>query len=311
MAAGSTKVVLAAMAGNGGIAIIKFIAAAFTGSAAMFSEAIHSVVDTGNQALLLVGMKRAARPADAVHPFGYGKELYFWAFVVAILLFSLGAGISIYHGIEKLRDPHPVTNAGWNYAVLGLAVVFEAAAWIVAWREFDRLRGKVPLLRAVRASKDPAVFTVLFEDTAALIGLVVAGLGIYASTSLGMPWADGAASLVIGLILALAAIVLAIETKALLIGEGADPKVVAGIVEIAQRQAFVAGVNEVRTLHFGPRDVLLNISLDAVNSLSAGAVEQGTTRFEAEVKAAHPEVTRIFVEIQARADSPASPVAAT
>ncbi len=275
MAGGSRKVVIAALAGNALIAVTKFGAAAATGSSAMFAEAVHSVVDTGNQALLLVGLKRAARPADAAHPFGYGKEIYFWAFVVAILLFALGAGVSIYEGVAKLRAPHPMEKAGWNYAVLGAAFVFEAAAWTVAMRQFNAVRGKVPILRAVHQSKDPALFTVLFEDSAAMLGLVAAFVGVFCADRLGVVWADGAATVVIGVVLGLAAIGLAIETKGLLIGEAADEGLVADIMGMAGQAAFVDGVNEVRTMHFGPEDVLVNLSVDARDSLSAGGGRGG------------------------------------
>ena len=252
MAGGSTRVVIAALLGNAAIAATKYVAAALTGSSAMFAEAVHSTVDTGNQALLLVGMHRAARPADARHPFGHGMEIYFWAFVVAILLFGLGAGVSFYEGVHKLGNPEPLRNVVWNYVVIGLAIVFEAGAWIVAWREFDRVRGKLPVLRAVRQSKDPALFTVLFEDTAALVGLVAALVGIFAADRLGLLWADGVATLVIGAILATAALLLAIETKSLLIGEAASPALVEDVIGVAGRAGFVEAVNEVRTMHFGP-----------------------------------------------------------
>ena len=165
MASGSTKVVMAALIGNAAIAVTKFIAATVTGSSAMFAEGVHSVVDTGNQALLLFGIKRSSRPADERHPFGYGKEIYFWAFVVAILLFALGAGISFYEGIHKIQDPHPITSAEWNYLVLGLAIIFESIAWWIAYKEFNKVRGNKPIFQAVRQSKDPALFTVLFEDS--------------------------------------------------------------------------------------------------------------------------------------------------
>ncbi len=303
MASGSRKVVIAAMIGNGLIAVTKFAASAFTGSSAMFAEAVHSVVDTGNQALLLYGLRRAARPADAAHPFGYGKEIYFWAFVVAILLFSLGAGISLYEGISKVRAPHGLENAVWNYVVLGLAMVFEAAAWWVAFREFNRVRGKVPILRAVRQSKDPALFTVLFEDSAAMLGLAAAFVGVFCADRLGIAWADGAASIAIGVILASAAIMLAIETKGLLIGEAADDAIVAEIVGMAGQAGFVDAVNEVRTMHFGPDDILVNLSVDARDTLTADVVEAGISRLETEIKARHPAVSRVFIEIQTARDS--------
>jgi cation diffusion facilitator family transporter len=299
VAAGSTKVVIAALLGNAAIATTKYAAAAVTGSSAMFAEAVHSTVDTGNQVLLLVGLRRAARPADPRHPFGHGKELYFWAFVVAVLLFGIGAGVSIYEGFLKLSDPHPITAVGWNYLVIAAAALFEAGAWIVAWREFDRERGGAPILKALRASKDPALFTVIFEDSAALLGLLAAFLGVLASDRLGWLWADAAATLVIGGILACAAVLLAIETKSLLVGEAASPKLVEDIIGAAGRAPFVEAVNEARTIHFGPDDVLVNLSVDARDAMTAGEVERGISALEDEIKARHPEVSRVFVEIQA------------
>jgi cation diffusion facilitator family transporter len=248
-------------------------------------------------------MHRAERPADARHPFGHGMEIYFWAFVVAILLFGLGAGISIYEGIHKLRNPHPLSNVTWNYVVIGIAVVFESGAWMVAWREFEKTRGKLPVLRALRQSKDPALFTVLFEDTAALLGLFAALVGVFCADRLGWLWADGAATLVIGGILASAALIMAIETKSLLIGEAASPRLVDDIIGMAGQARFVEAVNEVRTMHFGPADVLVNLSVDARDQLTAGEVEAGVSRLEAEIKARHAEVSRVFIEIQSAADS--------
>ncbi|MFO1141621.1 MAG: cation diffusion facilitator family transporter [Amaricoccus sp.] len=299
MAEGSTRVVIAALVGNAAIAATKYAAAAATGSSAMFAEAVHSTVDTGNQILLLVGLQRAARPADPRHPFGHGKELYFWAFVVAILLFGIGAGVSIYEGLIKFRDPHPLANVGWNYLVIAIAMVFEAGAWFVAWREFDRERGGRPILATVRQSKDPALFTVLFEDSAAILGLAVALLGVLASDKLGWLRADAVATIAIGGILATAAVLLAIETKSLLIGEGASPALVEDIIGTAGRAPFVEAVNEVRTLHFGPTDVLVNLSVDARDAMTAGEVERGIAALEDEIKARHPEVSRVFIEIQA------------
>jgi cation diffusion facilitator family transporter len=292
-------VVIAALLGNAAIAVTKFVAAAFTGSSAMFAEAVHSVVDTGNQALLLIGLARAERPADARHAFGHGKEIYFWAFVVAMVLFALGAGVAIYEGLHKLADPHPMRNAGWNYLVLGIAFLFEAGAFTVAWREFDKVRGKVPILRAVRQSKDPALFTVLFEDSAAMLGLVVAFVGILCADQLGWLWADGVATLVIGGILAVAAVILANETKSLLIGEAASEDLVQGVMGLAQAAAFVEGVNEARTMHFGPDDVLVNLSVDARDEWTAGAIEAGVSALEATIRQRFPEVSRVFIEIQA------------
>ena len=297
-AQGSKKVIYAALVGNGLIAVTKFGAAAVTGSSAMLSEAVHSVVDTGNQILLLYGLKRAARPADGAHPFGYGMELYFWTFVVAILIFAVGAGISIYEGISKLLAPHPISSPHVNYIVLAIAMVFEAAAWWVAFKEFNRSKGRLGYLAAVRQSKDPTVFTVLFEDSAAMLGLIAAFIGIFLSDRLGMPALDGAASIVIGLILGGTAVLLAYESKGLLIGEGARPAVIAGIRKIASGKAGIERVNELLTMHLGPRDVLLTLSLDFDDQISAGQVERAISEMESEIKAAYPEVTRVFIEAQ-------------
>ena len=198
----STRVIVAALVGNLCIAVAKFTAASFTGSSAMLSEAIHSVVDTGNQWLLLYGIRRSRRPPDAAHPFGYGMEIYFWTFVVAMLVFALGSGLSIYEGVHHIRNPQTLENPTVNYVVLAVAMLFEAGAWGIAFKEMNRGRGRMGLLAAVIRSKDPTVFTVLFEDSAALLGLCVAAIGILASQTLHMPVLDGAASVVIGLILA-------------------------------------------------------------------------------------------------------------
>ena len=241
---GSKKVIYAALAGNGLIAITKFFAAGYTGSSAMLSEAIHSVVDTGNQGLLLYGIKRSQRPADETHPFGYGSEIYFWSFVVAILIFGVGAGVSFYEGVQKLIHPHPISSPVVNYIVLGAAMVFEAVAWYIAYKEFGRVRGNLGLFEAVQRSKDPTLFTVLFEDTAAMLGLIVALFGVAAAHLLGLAWADGAASVAIGVILASTAALLAYETKGLLIGEAAGRKVQLGIRRILTSSPEVNRINE-------------------------------------------------------------------
>jgi cation diffusion facilitator family transporter len=295
---GSKKVIYAALAGNGLIAVTKFAAASFTGSSAMFSEAIHSLVDTGNQGLLLYGMKRSNRPADATHPFGYSGELYFWAFMVAILIFGLGAGISVYEGIQKVLHPHTVTNPLVNYIVLGLAMVFEGFALLVAIREFRRTKGRLGWFEAVRHSKDPTVFTVLFEDSAAMAGLVVAFVGILLAQALGMPVLDGVASIIIGSILALTAVLLAYECKGLLIGESAGRNVVEDIRRRVADAEGVARVNEVLTMHLGPTDVLVNISLDFRDNLTSQAIETTVSALESDIRQAWPIVTRVFIEAQ-------------
>ena len=303
MAASDNKrVIYAALAGNALIAISKGAGAAYTGSSAMLSEAIHSLVDTGNQGLLLYGLARAKRPADARHPFGYGREIYFWAFVVAILIFAVGSGVSIYEGVHKIQHPEPITNAYVNYVILGLAIVFEGGAWWVAYKAFDSTRGQRGLLDAVLASKDPSIFTVLLEDSAAMLGLIIALVGIAAGQALDMPVLDGVASVGIGLILAGAAILLAYETKALLIGESADPAQVEEIRRVLGRHAAIERVNEVLSMHQGPNDVLVNVSVEFRDGLETGEIERHTTTIEREIKARIPGARRIFIEAQTAAD---------
>ena len=297
-ASSSTTVIYAALIGNGLIAITKFTAAGITGSAAMLSEAVHSVVDTGNQGLLLHGIRRSNRPPDDAHPFGYGMELYFWAFVVAILIFAGGAGISAYHGIEKILHPEPLENAYINYIVLGLAMVFEAVAWWIAFKAFRATKGELGYFEAVRRSKDPALFTVLFEDSAAMLGLVVAFIGIALGQALDMPVLDGVASVLIGVILALTAALLAYEAKGLLIGEGVAPEVKRGIEAVISEQAGIVRLNELRSMHLGPEEVLLTVSVDFGSDLSADEVERTISEMEQTIKARYSEVRRVFIEAQ-------------
>ena len=301
MAHESKTTIYAALAGNLAIALTKFGAAFWTGSAAMLSEAIHSAVDTGNQILMLYGLRRSARPATPAHPFGYGLELYFWTFVVAILIFGLGAGVSIFEGIDKIRTPHPVENALVNYVVLGLSFLFEGASWLVALRAFRAQNRSTGLLEAVQRSKDPTVFTVLLEDSAALVGLMIAGVGLACAEIFQLPRLDGVASVLIGLVLAGVAAFLAAECKGLMLGEAAAPAVRDGLRGIVARSPGVHGVNEVLTMHFGPRDVLAAISLDFDDALPAEAAERATSSIEREIKSSFPQVRRIFIEVQSRA----------
>lgn len=294
----SKTVIYAALAGNAGIAATKFAAAGFTGSAAMLSEAIHSLVDTGNQLLLLFGLRRAAKPADARHPFGYGLQLYFYTFVVAVLIFGLGAVLSILHGIRKVRHPVPVEHAWVNYIVLGLGMLFEGSVWVVALRAFNKQRGGRSLLAEVKSSKDPTVFTVLFEDTAALLGLLTALIGVALSEALRLPVIDGVASLVIGVILAITAGFLASESQSLLTGEGASHETRIGINRIARAEPGVIGLNQARTMHFGPNEIFVALSLDFQDDLPAGEVERIVTRIEQKLKGAYPEIGQVFIEAQ-------------
>jgi cation diffusion facilitator family transporter len=294
----SRTAIYAALCGNLMIAAAKFAAAAYTGSAAMLSEAVHSTVDTGNQLLLLLGIRQAARPATPAHPFGHGLLLYFWTFVVAVLIFGLGAGVSFVEGIQKVRAPHAVASPWVNYAVLFVAMAFEGAVWWIALREFARTKGRRGWFDAVHQSKDPTLFTVLFEDTAAMIGLLVALLGVFLSQALDIPVLDGIASLLIGAILAGTAVFLAIECRSLLIGEAVAPEVRISIEAIAESEPGVLRSNEVLTMHFGPADVLVALSLDFENRRTAGEVEDAVSNIERRIKIRHPEVTRVFVEAQ-------------
>ncbi len=251
--------VYGAIAANLGIAVAKFIAAALTGSSAMLSEGIHSVVDTGNQGLLLVGIRRSRAPADEDHPFGHGKELYFWSLVVAIVLFGVGGGLAIYEGIIHVLSPAPIEDPLLSYVVLALAFVLEASSFTIAVRELIKEAAGRSLVRTVRYSKDPSLPTVLFEDSAALIGLVAAFGGIFLAERTGDARFDGVGSLVIGVVLAIVAVVLAYESRGLLIGERAEPELVERIRAIAEADPGVAGVLGVRTMHVGPRSVLVNI----------------------------------------------------
>lgn len=297
----SRRVIFAALAGNSAIAATKFAAALFTGSAAMMSEAVHSVVDTGNQILLLIGLRRSARPPSETHPFGHGLQLYFYTFVVAVLIFGLGAVISILHGIERIRAPEPIANPWVNYVVLGLAVVFEGVSWVIALKAFNVERAGRPLVASIHHSKDPTVFTVLFEDTAALAGLVVALIGVVASQVFALPVLDGVASVIIGAILALTAGFLAFESQSLLTGEAADPVTRQGIEAIARAEPGVEGLNDARTMHFGPHEILVALSLDFRDDLTAAEVEDTVARLERTIRAAFPQVGRIYIEAQSLA----------
>lgn len=294
--------VFVALGGNAAIAIIKFIAAAYSGSAAMLSEAVHSVADTGNQALLLYGSGRAAQPPDRRHPFGHGREIYFWGFIVAILLFSMGSGMSIYEGILKILEPHPPGNPLVNYLVLGAAFCFEGGSAFFAFREFNRRRGETPMLLALQASKDPSLMTVLIEDSTALIGLAIAAAGITVAYFGEMPIADGIASLAIGAALALAAAFLAYEIKSLLIGEAAGRKVVAGIQSIVDRctkkSGLVRRVNDIRTMQLGPSEVLIVVSLDFHAEAKADDIEIVTSELEDTLRRAYPQAGWVFIDVR-------------
>jgi cation diffusion facilitator family transporter len=297
MSSGSKKVVYAALIGNVAIAISKFVAAAITGSSAMLSEAIHSLVDCGNEILLLIGMKKSQRPADARHPFGYGKELYFWALIVAISIFAIGGGISIWEGVHHIQHPAPVEYPKLSMWVLGLAFVFEMGSYIVGYREVKtRLRKGEGLFSYVKRSKDPATFTVVVEDLAALAGLVIAFLGIALGRLLDNHYLDGVASVLIGLLLVVVAIFLTVETKGLLVGESADPVRVEKIKRAVLADSMVLNVGELLTMQLGPHDVLVNIEVNFRPGLTVAQLDEALDRVEASIREAEKDVTRVFLE---------------
>jgi len=297
----SIWVVSAALVCNGLIAATKFIAAGITGSSAMLSEAVHSVVDTGNQGLMLWGIKRARKRPDDRHPFGYGMEVYFWTFVVAILVFAIGAGVSLYEGVAKLAEPTPIQRPMLNYIVLAIAMLFESSAWVVAFREFRKRKGaQHGYFKAVQLSKDPTVFTVLFEDSAAILGLLAAFIGLLLVQFTGNPVFDALASIVIGVILACTATVLAYESKGLLIGEAASQEVRKGVERIIHQEPDLLSVNEILTMHMGPEQVLLTASVDFSDVMSSADVEARVSALEVKIKLKYPEITKIFIEVQGR-----------
>jgi cation diffusion facilitator family transporter len=291
----SNLVIFAALAANLGIAVAKFIASAITGSSSMLTEGFHSVVDSLNQVLLLYGKHRGKRPPDTAHPFGYGRELYFWSFVVAILIFGVGAGVSVYEGWVHIEEPEPLRDPLVNYVVLGVAFLMEGGSWFLAMRGFaseNRGRG---WWQAVRRSKDPTGFIVLFEDSAALAGLVVAAIGVWASHAFNDPRIDGIASIVIGVILGVVAMLLAREAKGLLIGEGADPAIVARVEGIVANYPDITAVNHVRTIHTAPQSIFVAISADFRDSLTLGEAETLIETIETELKAAEPMLSSIYI----------------
>lgn len=294
-------VVWGALAANLLITVAKYVAASFTGSSALLSEAIHSTADTGNELLLILGVKLSRKPADRVHPFGRGQEIYFWGLIVALVLFALGGGLSLYEGVQHVLDPHPLENVAWNYFVLGCAFVFEGCSlWLAArtMRKTAKATGKT-FLEATHSSKNPEHFVVLFEDAAALLGIVVAGIGVFASQMLNMPVLDGVASIVIGVILTVAAFVLAYECRSLLLGESAEPEKVAAIKQLVARDPAVDRVGMALTMYLGPEEILLNLEVDFKNMLMAGDIEAAVQRLEQNIRAQHPDFTRIFIEATA------------
>lgn len=302
MAGSSKKAIYAALIGNSLIAVTKFAAATYTGSSAMLSEGIHSLVDSGNQILLLHGIKSADRPASAEHPFGHGKEIYFWSFVVAMLIFALGGAVSIYEGWQHVMHPTSIKNIAVNYVVLGLALIFESVALWVAFREFNRSRGSRGIMEAITKGKDPTLFVVVFEDSAALVGLLLALFGNVLYQLTGNPLFDAMASLGIGVVLILTALFLALESKSLLIGESADPRIVSRIRQLLSADPKIVAVNEVATLHMGPDFIVVTVSVDFVDGLAAEILEASVTEHNTRIKAIDPRIQRVFIEAERRED---------
>jgi cation diffusion facilitator family transporter len=291
----SRTAIIAALIGNLLIAVTKGVAAALSGSSAMLSEAVHSIVDTGNEILLLYGQHRAKKPPDKSHPLGYGREIYFWSFVVALLIFALGAGVSMYEGVIHIRHPEAMTNPLINYIVYAASFVFESVSWWFGWSAFQRMRGDRAIFAAVRASKDPTSFMVLFEDSAALVGIVIAAIATVLSTTLGKPWIDGAGSIGIGIVLAAVAVLLARESKALLIGEGASAKLSGSIREIALKQPGVRDLESILTTQLSPDQVIATLSVEFDDELRVPEVERLIGQMEHELRKEHPELFRVFV----------------
>lgn len=294
----SKKSVYAALAGNAAVAITKSVAALLTGSSAMLSEGIHSVVDSGNEALLLFGQKRSELPPDDAHPFGHGQELYFWTLLVSLITFSAGGAVSVYEGVLRLVHPTSPEETLWNYAVLGLAAIFEGSSFVYNFRQFREAYPNRRFLRVFRQTKDPTMFTVLFEDMADLAGLAIAFIGVLLSQRFRTSVYDGIASILIGVVLMAVAILLVRESKGLLTGEAADPEMQRSIRGILESDCDVTSVNPPLTMYFGPDTVLLAVEIAFRNTLNAAEVACAVDRLESAVRQKHPKVKRIFIEAE-------------
>jgi cation diffusion facilitator family transporter len=293
------RVIYAAIIANAAIALGKFLVAFITGSSAMLAEAFHSTVDTGNELFLLLGKKRSERPPDAAHPFGHGKELYFWTLLVGVLIFGLGGGLSIYEGISRILRPQAVQHTGWNYFVLAVAAVFESYSWYVAYAELRSQKSpNESMFRLIRRSKDPTVFTVFLEDSAALVGIVLAFLGILLSSQLESPYFDPAASILIGLVLIAVAVFLIWESRALLVGESADAEQLSRVRAILASEPDIERVGELLTMQLGPDQVLLTVALRLQDRPGVREVESIIERIERHIRSEEPSIARIFIETE-------------
>jgi cation diffusion facilitator family transporter len=290
--------VVAAILGNVAIAAVKFLAAAVTGSSAMIAEGIHSLVDTGNGGLLLLGIRKSGRRPDRSHPFGYGKELYFWSFIVAISVFGIGGGMSLYEGIVHLQHPSPMKDPLVNYIVLGASTLFESVSFTVAYRQFRKGKRGRSTIRAIREGKDPSMFTVVFEDSAALAGLVIAFLGVFLGHQFHNPYFDGGASVAIGVLLASVALWLAAESKGLLLGESADAALVEDVERLVDEDEAVVRSGKAMTMHFGPSEILLNLGVEFVSGLPAEEIHAAIHRMERRIRGRYPEIRQIYIEVE-------------
>lgn len=292
----SPVAVYGALLANLVIALAKFAAAAITGSSAMLSEAIHSVVDTGNEIFLLVGIHKSKKPPDELHPFGHGKEIYFYSLVVAVLIFGIGGGMSFYEGIKHMSSPAEIRDPVWNYIVIAIAFISESISFSIALREFLKEKGNVSFFSALVTSKNPVNYTVLLEDAAAIIGLIIALLGIYLGHALNNPYLDALASLLIGAVLTVVAFFLAFESKQLLIGESAGRQVVKKIKEITNSDPAVQNTDKVLTMHIGPDEVLLNMEIQFNKEVLLADLPEIISRLEDKITSRFPEVHQIFIE---------------
>lgn len=307
MAFESKAAIRAAILGNLAVAVVKFAAAAITGSSAMFSEGIHSIVDTGDGLLLHYGLRRSRRPPDSEHPFGHGKELYFWSLVVAMMIFAVGGGVTIYEGILHLQQPEPIERAGWTYAALGAAAVFEGISAAVAYRQFRKSAGEHSLWKAVLRSKDPSVFTVLFEDSAALAGIAFAFGGIVASRMFGVPALDGVASIAIGLLLGVVALLLGRECMSLLVGEGVDAATVRRLRAIAEQTGMRCTADPL-TMYFGPDSMMVTLSVAYPPSASVQKLTESVDATESRMRHEFPKIRRVFIKTESEREEERLPV---
>lgn len=304
MSGSSNKAIYGAIVANILIAISKFVAAFFTGSSVMFSEGIHSSVDTGNDLLLLFGVHKSKQKPDSDHPFGYGKEVYFWTFVVSILVFALGGGFAIYEGIQSFKHPKPIDNLIWNYAVLGAALIFEGTSLYIAIKTFKKSQTRSEnLLNGIIHSKDASTFAVIIEDTAAVAGLLVALVGVFLSQITQNQHIDGISSVVIGLILVVVAIFLARESKHLLLGESANPEILNQIDSILNADEHVLSSGLPRTMHFGPDKILLVVNIDVIDDLSVGEAEELLESLRKKLKEKIPKISQVYIQTTEKEDT--------